>query len=128
MLSPETLLPGQAPYYFLPELMMRFQITIFLLISCALQSVVLGQDRGRRRGGGGENMPKVGSLVPDISVFDGLDGTEVEDGRLDSGIVRHGDDVRVRVERYLVVAVEGRIFFVCDFDASVTKGVHPSDF
>tara|TARA_B100000029_G_scaffold393539_1_gene390895 strand:+ start:77 stop:364 length:288 start_codon:yes stop_codon:yes gene_type:complete len=70
MLSPETLLPGQAPYYFLPELMMRFQITIFLLISCALQSVVLGQDRGRRRGGGGENMPKVGSLVPDISVFD----------------------------------------------------------
>ncbi|MCH2062775.1 MAG: hypothetical protein MK194_03510 [Roseibacillus sp.] len=51
--------------------MMRFQITIFLLIiTCVLQSVVLGQDRGRRRGGGGENMPKVGSLIPDISVFD----------------------------------------------------------
>jgi cytochrome oxidase Cu insertion factor (SCO1/SenC/PrrC family) len=54
----------------LMKMMMRFQITIFLLISCALQSLVLGQDRGHRRGGGGENMPKVGSLIPDISVFD----------------------------------------------------------
>ena len=51
-------------------MMMRFQITIFLLISCALQSVVLGQDRGHRRGSGSENMPKIGSLVPNVSVFD----------------------------------------------------------
>ena len=64
------MLPGQIPYYFLLKIMMRFQITIFLLMTCVLQSVVLGQDRGRRRGGGGENMPKVGSLIPDISVFD----------------------------------------------------------
>ena len=64
------MLPGQIPYYFLLKIMMRFQITIFLLMICVLQSVVLGQDRGRRRGGGGENMPKVGSLIPDISVFD----------------------------------------------------------
>tara|TARA_B100000579_G_C22828368_1_gene854526 strand:- start:575 stop:751 length:177 start_codon:yes stop_codon:yes gene_type:complete len=33
-----------------------------------LQSLVRGQDREYRRGG--ENIPKVGSLVPNISVFD----------------------------------------------------------
>tara|TARA_B100000459_G_scaffold146000_1_gene111327 strand:- start:1012 stop:1188 length:177 start_codon:yes stop_codon:yes gene_type:complete len=33
-----------------------------------LQSLVRGQDREHRRGG--ENIPKVGSLVPNISVFD----------------------------------------------------------
>ena len=43
-------------------------ITTALLMTCSLQSVVLGQDRERRRGG--ENMPAVGSLAPDISVFD----------------------------------------------------------
>ena len=43
-------------------------ITTALLMACSLQSVVLGQDRERRRGG--ENMPAVGSLAPDISVFD----------------------------------------------------------
>ena len=66
----DPLFPGQISYYFLPKMMMRFQITVFLLLFCALQSVVLGQDRERRRGSGGENMPKIGSLVPDISVFD----------------------------------------------------------
>ena len=43
-------------------------ITTALLMTCSLQSVVLGQDRERRRGG--ENMPAVGSLAPDISVYD----------------------------------------------------------
>ena len=43
-------------------------ITTALLMACSLQSVVLGQDRERRRGG--ENTPAVGSLAPDISVFD----------------------------------------------------------
>lgn len=46
----------------------RAAITTALLMTCSLQSVVLGQDRERRRGG--ENMPAVGSLAPDISVFD----------------------------------------------------------
>ena len=48
---------------------MKFHLAIFLLITWAFQSVVMGQERERRRGGG-ENMPKVGSLIPDISVFD----------------------------------------------------------
>jgi len=39
-----------------------------LLTTCSLQSLVRGQDREYRRGG--ENIPKVGSLVPNISVFD----------------------------------------------------------
>lgn len=43
-------------------------ITTALLMACSLQSVVLGQDRQNRRGG--EKMPPVGSLAPDISVFD----------------------------------------------------------
>ena len=51
-------------------MIMKFQLAIFLLITWAFQSVVIGQERERRRGGGGENMPKVGSLIPDISVFD----------------------------------------------------------
>ena len=46
----------------------RAAITTALLMTCSLQSVVLGQDLERRRGG--ENMPAVGSLAPDISVFD----------------------------------------------------------
>ncbi len=48
---------------------MKFHLAIFLLITWAFQSVVIGQERERRRGGG-ENIPKVGSLIPDISVFD----------------------------------------------------------
>ena len=43
-------------------------ITTALLMTCSLQSVVLAQDREHRRGG--ENMPTVGSLAPNISVFD----------------------------------------------------------
>ena len=43
-------------------------LTAVLLTTCSLQSVVLGQDRERR--GGAESMPKVGSLIPDVSVFD----------------------------------------------------------
>ena len=51
------------------KMMLRFRISIFLLVTFVLQAVAAGQDRERRRGGG-ENMPKVGSLIPDISVFD----------------------------------------------------------
>ncbi len=43
-------------------------LTVILLTTCSLQSVVLGQDRERR--GSSENMPKVGSLIPNVSAFD----------------------------------------------------------
>jgi len=48
---------------------MRFRILILLLVTFVFQAVAAGQDPERRRGGG-ENMPKAGSLIPDISVFD----------------------------------------------------------
>lgn len=50
------------------EMIKCVAITMALLTTCSLQSLVRGQDREYRRGG--ENIPKVGSLVPNISVFD----------------------------------------------------------
>jgi hypothetical protein len=50
-------------------MMMRFRVSALLFVSLVLQVVAAGQGGDRRRGGG-ENMPKVGSLLPEISVFD----------------------------------------------------------
>lgn len=54
--------------------MMRSRISILLLVTFVLQAVAAGQDRERRRGGGA-NMPKVGSLIPEISLFDAQGGS-----------------------------------------------------
>ncbi len=48
---------------------MRFQVPALLAVSFVFQAVAAGQGSERRRGGG-ENMPKVGSLLPEISVVD----------------------------------------------------------
>ena len=48
---------------------MRFQVPVLLVVSFVFQAVAAGQGSERRRGGG-ENMPKVGSLLPEISVVD----------------------------------------------------------
>ncbi len=48
---------------------MRFQVPALLAVSFVFQAVAAGQGSERRRGGG-ENMPKVGGLLPEISVVD----------------------------------------------------------
>lgn len=51
------------------DMRMRFRVPALLLVSLVFQAVAAGQG-SERRGGGGENMPKIGSLIPEISVFD----------------------------------------------------------
>lgn len=51
------------------DMMMRFGFSTLLLITLVFQAVTSGQGREGRRGGD-ENMPRVGSLIPEISVVD----------------------------------------------------------
>ena len=53
----------------MPAMTKKAAITLILLTTCSLQSVVYGQERTRRRGGA-ETIPEIGSLIPELSVFD----------------------------------------------------------
>ncbi|MCP4849400.1 MAG: hypothetical protein GY899_15800 [Verrucomicrobiaceae bacterium] len=55
-------------------MMKKFRFFALLLIPIAVQGVASGQGREGRRGGD-ENMPQVGSLIPEVSVVDAQGGS-----------------------------------------------------
>jgi hypothetical protein len=57
----------------LPKMIACFRFPALLLLLVFFQSVAMGQE-GERRRGGGENMPQAGSLIPDITVVDAQGG------------------------------------------------------